>query len=640
MQDITPPNRDDRTKLEKVQDNLYSPSKYAGLKPRKDLKPKGYAANESWDDGDLNTMISEYKPKKRLNWFIVFAVIAFLFFIGAAVYGFFNFLNGTSNVAGNDVDINVIGPVSIGGGEELTLDIVVQNSNAGVIQTVDLVIEYPDGTKQADDLRTDLPRIREGLGNLEPGTVVKRTYAAALFGEEGEDKEIIVSVEYRLPESNAIFEKKKTFDVVLQSSPIRLLVDNVKEVNAGQELVFDVSVSSNSNQILQNVMLEAVYPFGFEVESTTRDPYTGDNKWFFEVLKPKETQRFQIRGRLLGQDKEERVFKFTTGIRDEEVKDNIGIVFTTIPKSVTISRPFFDVRLSLDGNTDGEVVKQGNQLVQAELRYANNTNSNISNAKVVLSFNGDVLDKNSVRVSDGFYRSTDNTILWDKSTKGDLTEIQAGDTGVLAFTFQTKPLASGSTVFKNPEITMNITSSGLRTSETEVQEEVQSTSFSRVRFVSDIDLQAFSTRLSSDSGPIPPKVDQETTYTIDLELDNTSNNLSNGVLTASLPNYVKWKNIVTGGGETINYDPISRIIEWKLGDVSAFAGYTLPTRKVSFQVGLTPSASQIGGAPVLVSNVRFAALDTFIDRNIETVAEDVTTELYGNSANETSQVVE
>lgn len=638
MQDIVPPNRDEKTKLEKTQDNLYSPSKYVGLKPRKELKPKSYSAHEDWEDDNLDHILSEYKPKKRVNFFLIFTGIAFLFFVGAAVYGLVSFFSRESNLAASDVEINIIGPVSIGGGEELNLDIVLQNNNISPIQTVDLVIEYPEGTKKADDLRTDLPRIREGLGVIESGAIIKKSYASALFGEEGENRQIIVSVEYRLPDSNAIFEKKKTFDIVLQSSPIRLLVDNVKEINEGEELMFDVSLSSNSNQILQNIMLEASYPFGFEFESSTKDAQIGNNKWLFSVLKPKETQKFQIKGRLKGQDGEERVFKFTTGIRDEENKENLGIVFSTLPKSVTISRPFFDVRLSLDGNSDSEVIKEGNQMIRAELKYFNNTNFNITNAEIILTLSGSVLDKESVRVTDGFYRSGDNTILWDKKTNSNLEEISAGQSGSVAFTFRTKALAYGDVVFKNPEITLNVSSSGLRISEEEVQEEIKSTSFSRIKFISGLDLFASSVRSTGDFGPIPPEVDKETSYTINLELKNTSNMLENGVLTAHLPNYVKWNNVINSNGETVNYDPISRVVEWKVGEVDSFVGYTLPSRKVSFQVSLIPSSSQLGSTPSLVDNIRFSALDLFVNKTIEDVAENVTTEIYGSFDRSTSQV--
>ena len=70
------------------------------------------------------------------------------------------------------------------------------------------VIEYPEGTKTAD-LQNDLPRFREGLGDIPANSILKKTYSATLFGEEGEQKNIDARIEYRVPNSNAIFERLK-----------------------------------------------------------------------------------------------------------------------------------------------------------------------------------------------------------------------------------------------------------------------------------------------------------------------------------------------------------------------------------------------------------------------------------------------
>ena len=64
----------------------------------------------------------------------------------------------------------------------------------------------------------------------------------------------------------AVILKEKTFDLILQSSPIRLRVETVKEITPSQELLFEVELASNSNQTLENVMVVADYPFGFALE--------------------------------------------------------------------------------------------------------------------------------------------------------------------------------------------------------------------------------------------------------------------------------------------------------------------------------------------------------------------------------------
>jgi hypothetical protein len=51
-----------------------------------------------------------------------------------------------------------------------------------------------------------------------------------------------------------------------------------------------------------------------------------------------------------------------------------------------------------------------------------------------------------------------------------------------------------------------------------------------------------------------------------------------------------------------------------LGLVRAGAGLTLASREAAFQVGLTPSLTQVGSAVTLVEGINFAATDTFTQK--------------------------
>lgn len=634
MQDIQPPKKG---KIEKLTQRLYSPNEQFSIRERKKLSQKEFNTQADWNDGSISDILESENPKKAINFFGIFAVIAFLFFAGALGYAGLNFFGGGQLISGNDVDISVIGPVSIGGGEELSLDIVVQNNNQTQLETVDLIIEYPEGTKKADDLKTDLTRLREGLGIVSPNSVVKRTHLAALFGEEGTEKQIEITVEYRLPGSNAIFEKKKVFDIVLQSSPIRLRVNAVKEITPNQELVFDVELGSNSNQVLENVMLVVKYPFGFVLEDSDFETFDGNNVWLFKELRPQEKIKFKIKGRLEGQNTEERVFNFEAGIQDDSSLGELGVIFTKLPKAVTISRPFLDLKLAIDGDVRSDVVKTGAEQIDGKLTYTNNTDTTIQDAHVTLTFNGAVLDKESVRVSDGFYRSGDNSIVWDRNNNEGLREILAGSTGSLSFSFRSKPLANLSSVFKNPEIIIDVVGTGRRVGENNVSEEISSNSFKRIQFASNV-LVNSETRYVA--GAIPPKVDNQTSYAVVVSIQNSSADISNARVTTVLPNYVRWDNVVSAGPGKISFDPVSREVRWDVAKVPAHAGYTIGKYQISFQVTLTPSVSQKGVSPELTGQFNFSGMDTFVERNIQSGAEAATTNVSGGDTFFDSRVVD
>jgi hypothetical protein len=301
----------DPTSLDKLQEKLYSPNARFEVKKRKPLKEKEFKVSEDWEkETDSNYLDNLSKP--RVSPFVIMLIVGALFFIGALFYAGFIFVGGTQTISVDQVDVKVIGPVNIGGGEELKFDVIVQNNNQIAIETVDLIIEYPEGTKESD-LRTEAQRIRIGLGNMEPNSIIKKEFAIALFGEEGENKDIKIKVEYRNQNSVAIFEKETSYQVALQSSPIRLVIDNVNKISSNQELIFDVELSSNSNQTLNNVGIKVDYPFGFTFIDSEIRPSRGNNLWIIDSLEPQEKVSFEVKGTLIGQNNEERVWRGKCG---------------------------------------------------------------------------------------------------------------------------------------------------------------------------------------------------------------------------------------------------------------------------------------------------------------------------------------
>jgi hypothetical protein len=629
-------NSPEKSRVTKLQEKLYSPNTQFQIRSRQNLKRQIGEVPEGWQDVDKNSF-SQVVDKKKVSVFSKIVIFAFVFFIAAVGFAFYKFTGIGPSQYSSTVDLTVIGPVAIGGGEEMSLDFIIQNKNPFPLETVDIVIEYPEGTKTSD-LQNDLPRFREGLGDIPANSIVKKTYSATLFGEEGEQKNIDARIEYRVPNSNAIFETKKNFELVLQSSPVRLVVDTVKEITSGQALNFDVTVASNSNSELQNVLVTVDYPFGFSFSESTIPPTKGNNTWFFEKLSPQESKTFTLRGSLVGQNNEERVFKWNVGLSDVEKQDEFKVQFTTIPKSISLTKPFLALDLAIDGDLGVDVVRVGTAQIDGRLTFKNNTGSVIADPQIVLKLDGEVLEDAFVDLEGGFFNSADNTITWNKVTNPEIfKEIDVAETATLAFTFRSKSLASRQAVFKNPEIVASATITGKRVGEENVPEDIKVDIAKRIKFQSDINLSA---QTSHVSGPFPPKVEQDTVYRIKLDVTNSSNLINRGKVRATLPPYVKWNNTFTPSSEKVVYMPSSRTIEWELGDIREHAGFIDPARTLSVDVTLTPSATQIGQSPQLLIDPTFIGFDSFTQTEITETAVAPTIDMGRLSDLETSKVVE
>lgn len=113
-------------------------------------------------------------------------------------------------------------------------------------------------------------------------------------------------------------------------------------------------------------------------------------------------------------------------------------------------------------------------------------------------------------------------------------------------------------------------------------------------------------------GPLPPKVGKETKYWALLILNNGTAEASNVTVSATLAPGVTWtsKSSVTRGREPV-YNPSTRTITWNVSSVPASE-----TVGIDFELSITPTESQRGSIPVLLTNIRASAVDSITNKNL------------------------
>ena len=129
-----------------------------------------------------------------------------------------------------------------------------------------------------------------------------------------------------------------------------------------------------------------------------------------------------------------------------------------------------------------------------------------------------------------------------------------------------------------------------------------------------------------NSGPLPPKADTETTYTILWRVVNTSNDLRDVSVRAVLPPYVRWVGKISPATENITYNPDQRTVTWRAPEIKAWKGVASLPHEVAFQVGLVPSVSQVGQALALILPALFSGVDSFTNATLSAQGGGATTE--------------
>lgn len=557
------------------------------------------------------------KPKKRYRLKMIFAGL--IFFVLSVMVSIVLMTIGNQGISGENITLTATGPFTIGGGEILPIQIGLTNSNAVPIESATLIVEYPRGTLSANEERKELYSERLPLETVAAGETLNVPLRAVVFGEENQEQEVKVSVEYRVAGSNALFFKEADpLRYKISSSPIVITVDSLKKISSGQETDLTLLVKSNAQSVLQDILLVAEYPLGFSYSSADPAPTGSQNQWRIAKLEPGQTTTITIRGVIVGQPTDEYAINFAIGVPNERDQRTLASIFATAQTQFEIEAPFLDIDLEVAGVVNGTAVVKPIERSSVSVEITNTLSDTIYDLVAEVRLSGNAISDLEVGPPSGFYDSTARKITWDISSSPELEAVEPGQTVRLTFA-----IAPGE-VEATPEINIAVDVRGRRVSESQVAETLMGTAAGSMRVASAPTLDGFTTFNAgtfSDTGPVPPKAGTQTTYTVTFSVQNSTNDIGGTTVTATLPSYVTWTGQTAGTG-SLSYDQVKRLVTWNAGKIeqnkSAFG---------SFQVAITPSLSQVGTAPTLVGEQFLRADDLFTSTVVRTANPPITTEI-------------
>ncbi len=611
-----------KPRLDALEGKLYSSQKalgegraFEGIK-KTDRGVLMDSVRRSWAEQKDAELSGRAEPVKTRNTYqllkqvLVGSLVLFFASLGVAGYVL---LGGKNIVSSENVVVLVNMPVSAGGGEKIPFEISITNQNNVPLVSADILVEYPDGSREVDNLSKELRRRLESIGRVEVGENINRKLESVFFGEQGEVKTIKVSLEYRVEGSNAIFSKSETKTLTLSSAPVSVVIESAKEASVGDEIVFTVGITANSSQIIEDLMLLADYPFGFNYLGSDLGPVYANNVWDLGDMKPGSFRQVKIKGSFSGREGEERAVRFSVGSKDIRDSRKIGVVFLTKTHSVLLAKPFIVAELLFDGAVSSEHVADPGRSVRGDVVIKNNTESKISNVIVEVKLNGSIFDRNSVSSGNGFFRSVDNTIVFNQITEKELSVIEPGENVDLSFNFD---ILSSASKLKSPQMNVEVSVTGNRQGAGPTNENVKISTSGLIKVSSAMSVSAkalYSSGPFINYGPIPPKIEEETSYTIILSVDNSTNDLSDVEVKTGLPVYVKWLGNISPQSEKLKYNEIGGGITWEVGDLKVGDG----PKEVYFQVSFSPSLTQNGTFPILINGVSASGYDRFSSRSLE-----------------------
>lgn len=619
-------DRDKLNRIEELKSKLFSKNYQTKIEHRDVFTHfKRNDIPDVWESGkkvEIDSIPYRDKFFMKTSIFKNFLILSLVFFVLTLSYASYVFFAGGNTVSNDNIDISILGNNFTAGGEDLSLIVGITNKNSSALDLVDLVVEYPRSSSASGaDLSAGTDRFRESLGTIPAGAVRNENIKVILFGEQGSMRPIKISLEYRVEGSNGIFVKTKSYEVTINSTPLNLSIDAPLTISSNQDITLNVKATLNATRTASKILLKLDYPVGFQFESSVPIPSLGNNIWSLGDIPPGAERNISITGKMFDvADGEEKTFHISSGSQSAGDKSMIDVVFNSLSHTITINKPFIEAKLFVNGAYQREYATNTKTPIQGEIRWINNLDTKVNDLEIRAKISGNVVDRKTINAQQGFYNSTTDTITWDKNSKNGFDEVNPGDSGSVNFSVSPLSLFSATGgLLPDPNISVDIAISGKQLVSGYATADLNNSDSSIVRIISDVGFAGKALYYSgpfTNTGPVPPKVEKETFYTIVWSLSNTANNISKGIVRSTIPSWIKFVGPISPSDEDLAYNPSTREIVWNIGRIPKGTGISAIGRSVYFRVSFTPSLSQVGTTPIIINDAILTGHDDFANVDV------------------------
>ena len=588
------------------------------------LRPLKSKVDSVWGENDLPpkerpkvTTVSGYKR------FFVVSFVLFLLALGGALFSVYR---GASVLSSKNVEMTILGNSFVSGGEALPIQVDIANKNAADLVEAQITLSYPKGSNDAGE--ANMERTKIALGTIPSGKTKTQGFQVILYGEQGTSRTLNASLEYKLSGSNTTFVKESTFSVMINSSPVALTVDAPSSIVSNQPFTINIRTVFTGDTLLDNAIVHVDYPAGYVFDSATPTTTVGSDTWALGDLVKGTERIISIKGRLIGEEQDEKAFHIYVGSRTSETDARIAVSYNSALHSIIIQEPFISGSIGIDGGASDIITLPNGSYVSGTIRFINNSAIRVASPVFILALSGNSIDISSIKADGAYYDEVGKTLTWTTDSSLRLGTLEPGASGELLFGFGTKQTPGAG------DITLLLSVAGTFPDRDFLEDSITNIDQKTIRFASRLQFAAqalYSIGPIKNTGPFPPKVGQETTYTISWVMKPTENALSGANASATLPIGVVWAGVVSPQSETLSYNPETRVVSWSIGGVPKAFG-TSGTRQVAFQVKVKPQKNQTYSVLELLGETTVSATDAVANAPISTTRPPLTSILSSDPA--------
>jgi len=567
------------------------------------------------DDGKI-VNVRKLEIKKRRGfffWLISFIFTAFI--ITGSVYAIYKYLYPKLSASTSPVDLTISGEKEIIPGKETFYTVEYKNNDKVAIQDIEIRLGLPDNfiLLDSEPAMSQKNFIWDFL-SLGPHRSDTIKIKGKLIGEELSTVIVLADMIYTPENFSSQFKKSASFETSISKTGLDISFINSSSALVGEENNLIIKYKAEEDSFINNFRLTIEPSDNIDFirpdlkatssRATTSQAILTPNSWLVDKIDQSEKElaiKFKVNKKKT--DQQDLILDFDTAVTEATSTNYYLFLKKTLTFEVIKSN--LNLNLIINGSTADQGVDFG-QALNYSLVYANKGETTMKDVIIMAVLESDWLDWQTLK-DDNHGIINGNTLSWSKNEIPLLAELTKNTEGTIDFSIKVKPLIqidlSKSYQIKS-YLQYNIGNKPVEQSDDNrsniIINKINSdlTLKEQVRYFND-------DNLAVGSGPLPPKVGETTSLKVYLNITNNLHELTDAVVTVTLPNYVGWddKNQTSVGN--IDYDNQNRVVRWQIGRLPT----TINQTQAEFNISITPSETDRNKILVLLPNTMVSAID-------------------------------
>lgn len=505
------------------------------------------------------------------------------------------------------ITIRITGPKFTKAGETTKFVVEYDNPNWSSLPESEITIAYPESFELGNlkDWQVTRTRATHTLPALK-GRGVGQVEFEGSFQSFDQTNALLVATLRFSPKGLAnTVEKRADWSIELERSLIDVSVNGPPRVANGQAVEYVVEYRNESDETLRNATLVMEYPEGFTPTSFEPRPTRDDRIWNIDTLAVNEQGSINIKGTMLGRTGDSR--RLVARIRQGS-GDGAGPILAQEEKITQVIAP--PLNMALSTNATDSIVQAG-QIVNFRLSFTNEGDFGLRDLIAKVTIDPTHFNVSQLSVARGtVYDPNTKQVIFKAADIASLGLLEPGRGGEITFSVPVrKDLAASNQ--REVQIIVAATMDSPDMPHSINTEALVAMAETRLKVRSEVTLAVdgyFYDNSFPNTGPMPPQVNQETTYTLYISARSSLNALTGAQLSMSFPGSVRYLGVVSGDSSNVSFNERTGDWTWKPGTVPAGLGNG---KSLVLRIGLTPPLNSVGQTLDLVNGGEFVAKDSF-----------------------------